>query len=303
MYKTRILLNTAILLIAANVCMADPPLPLHNIEGNSGVFITSTAYLANPPEKGQIFGKPSFSTSAVFGREKDLESFAVTENILGRYEIGYAYERFGLGDWPSDVKSAAGAKVDNHLGLHNLNLRTMVIQEGGFDCSWMPAITFGTHFKWNESTHKLNDDLGGLLDTLGSDHNRGVEFTSVASKTIKDLLPRPVILSAGLRNSDAIHTGLFGFAGERRTTFEGSIITFLTDRLAFAAEYRQKSDLMDQFSAGGKDLVKAENDWWTLCLAYVVNDNLTISGGYANLGNLANHRENNCWGLQLKYEF
>jgi hypothetical protein len=303
MYKTRILLNTAILLIAANVCMADPPLPLHNIEGNSGVFITSTAYLANPPEKGQIFGKPSFSTSAVFGREKDLESFAVTENILGRYEIGYAYERFGLGDWPSDVKSAAGAKVDNHLGLHNLNLRTMVIQEGGFDCSWMPAVTFGTHLKWNEGQTKLDDDLGGLLDTLGSDHSRGVEFTAVASKTIKDLLPRPVILSAGLRNSDAIHTGLFGFAGERRTTFEGSIIAFLTDRLAFAAEYRQKSDLMDQFSAGGKDLVKAENDWWTLCLAYVVNDNMTISGGYANLGNLANHRENNCWGLQLKYEF
>jgi len=303
MYKARILLSVAILLIAANLCMAEPPLPLHNIEGNSGVFITSTAYLANPPEKGQIFGKPSFSTSAVFGREKDLESFAVTENILGRFEIGYAYERFGLGDWPSDVKSAAGADVDHSLGLHNLNLRTMVIKEGDFDCSWMPAITFGSHLKWNDGQAKLNRDLGGLLDTLGSDHSRGVEFTAVASKTIKNLLPRPVILSAGLRNSDAIHTGLFGFAGERRTTFEGSIITFLTDRLAFAAEYRQKSDLMDQFSAGGKDLVKAENDWWTLCLAYVVNDNLTISGGYANLGNLANHRENNCWGLQLKYEF
>lgn len=303
MYKARILLSVAILLIAANLCMAEPPLPLHNIEGNSGVFITSTAYLANPPEKGQIFGKPSFSTSAVFGREKDLESFAVTENILGRFEIGYAYERFGLGDWPSDVKSAAGVNVDHSLGLHNLNLRTMVIKEGDFDCSWMPAITFGSHLKWNDGQAKLNRDLGGLLDTLGSDHSRGVEFTAVASKTIKNLLPRPVILSAGLRNSDAIHTGLFGFAGERRTTFEGSIITFLTDRLAFAAEYRQKSDLMDQFSAGGKDLVKAENDWWTLCLAYVVNDNLTISGGYANLGNLANHRENNCWGLQLKYEF
>ena len=303
MDKTRILLTTAILLIGANVCMADPPLPLHNIEGNSGVFITSTAYLANPPEKGQIFGKPSFSTSAVFGREKDLESFAVTENILGRYEIGYAYERFGLGDWPSDVKSAGGAEVDNHLGLHNLNLRTMVVQEGDFDCSWMPAITLGAHLKWNEGQTKLDEDLGGLLDTLGSDHSRGVEFTAVASKTITDVLPRPVILSAGLRDSDAIHTGLFGFAGERRTTFEGSIIAFLTDKLAFAAEYRQKSDLMDQLSAGGKDLVKAENDWWTLCLAYVVNDNLTLSGGYANLGNLANHRENNCWGLQVKYEF
>ncbi len=263
------------------------------------------AYLANPPEEGKVFGKPSFSTSAVLGREKDLQSFAVTENILGKYEIGYAYERFGLGDWPDDVKTAtAGAmSVSQHLGLHNLNVRAMVIQEGDFDYSWMPAVTVGTHLKWTDGQTKLDDDLGGLLDTLGSDHSHGVEFTAVASKTITDLLPRPVILSAGIRNGDAIHTGLFGFAGERRTTFEGSIIAFLTDKLAFAAEYRQKSDLMDEYETGGKHLVKAENDWWTLCLAYVVNDNMTISGGYANLGNLANHREDNCWGIQLKYEF
>ena len=110
-------------------------------------------------------------------------------------------------------------------------------------------------------------------------------------------------VSAGLRNGDAIHTGLFGFAGERETTAEGSIIAFLTDKLAFAAEYRQKSNVLDEFSTGGKHLVKAENDWWSLCLAYVVNNNMTISGGYANLGNLANHRESNAWGIQVKYEF
>ena len=180
----------------------------------------------------------------------------------------------------------------------------MVVEEGSFDCSWMPTITFGTHFKWNESTHKLNNDLGGLLDTLGGDHNYGTEFTAVASKTITNLLPRPVILSAGLRNSDAIHTGLFGFAGERRTTFEGSILAFLTDKLAFAAEYRQKSDLLNQYTGpDGTHLIKAENDWWALCLAYVVNNNMTISGGYANLGNLANHREDNVWAIKMKYEF
>ncbi len=299
--KSFIVLGT--ILALCGIAQADPPLPLHTIEGNSGVFITSTAYMANPPKNDKIFGKLSFSTSAVFGRSKDLQSFAVTQNLWGRLEFGYAYERFGLGDWPNDVKAGAGAITDNHLGLHNFNLRTMIIKEGDYDCSWMPAITFGTHFKWSEGHTKLDNDLGGLLDILGSDHNTGVEFTAVASKTITDLLPRPVIFSAGLRNSDAIHTGLFGFAGERRTTFEGSVIAFLTDKLAFAAEYRQKPDLMNQFSAGGKHLVKAENDWWSLCLAYVVNDNMTISGGYANLGNLANHKEDNVWGIQLKYEF
>lgn len=286
------------------IIKAGPPLPLHNIEGNSGVFLTSTAYLANPPEEGQTFGKPSFSTSAVFGGHKDLQSFAVTENVLGKFELGYAYERFGLGDWGDDVKTYANARIkDNHLGLHNFNLRAMVVEEGSLNCSWIPAITIGAHFKWSEGHTKLNKNLGGLLDTLGSDHNQGFEFTVVGSKTITDLSPRPIIISAGLRNGDAIHTGIYGFAGERETTFEGSIIAFLTDKLALAAEYRQKPDFMQEFSAGGKELVKAENDWWSLYLAYVINDNMTISGGYANLGSLANHKEDNTWGLQLKYEF
>ena len=301
--RVRNIIVLGIVVTLCTVVEAGPPLPLHSIEGVSGVHITSTAYLANPPEEGQTFGKPSMSISSIFGREKNLQSIAVTENIMGRFELGYAYQRFGLGDWPDNVKSATGLRVDQSIGLHIFNLRAMVIQEGDFDCEWMPAITLGTHFKWNDGQTKLDEDLGGLLDTLGSDHSSGVEFTAVASKTITDLLPRPVILSVGIRNSDAIHTGLYGFAGERQTTFEGSIIAFLTDRLAFAAEYRQKPDLMDQFSTGGKHLVKAENDWWTLCLAYVICDNMTISGGYADFGNLANHRENNVWGIQLKYEF
>ena len=94
-----------------------------------------------------------------------------------------------------------------------------------------------------------------------------------------------------------------GFAGERRTTFEGSVIYFLTDKLLLAGEYRQKPDLLDQYSMGGKHLIKAENDWWDICLAYVVNDHLTIAGGYADFGNVFNHREENVWAIQLKYEF
>ena len=292
-----------VMAVMSNVSLAGAPLPLHCIEGTSGVFITSTAYMANPAEPGEVFGKPSFSTSSVFGREKDLQSFAVTENLWGKIELGYAYERLGLGEWASDVKAGANLRVDNHVGMHNLNVRALVLDEGGLDCSWLPAVTIGGHFKWNESHTKLNNDLNGLLNTLGSDHNSGFEFTAVASKTITGLLARPIIVTGGVRNGDAIHTGLLGFAGERRTTFEGSVIVFLTERLAFAAEYRQKPDLMKQFSAGGKHLVKAENDWMSLYLAYIINDNMTISGGYAGLGNIANNREDAALGMQLKYEF
>ncbi len=283
---------------------AGPPLPTHNVEGNSGVFITSTAYLANPPEKDNVFGLPSVSgTFAAIG-EKDFESVVVTENIWGKVELGYAMERIGLGDWPADVRAATGIHVDNHVFLHNFNTRLMVIEEGGFDLAWMPAVTMGAHFKWNDGHNEINKQTGGLCDTLGVDHDSGTEFTAVATKTIADWLPHPLIVSAGLRNGDAIHTGLLGFAGERRTTFEGSVIYLLSDKLLLASEYRQKSNLCDQYTApGGERLIKAENDWWDVCLGYIINDHLTVAGGYANFGNVLNHREDNVWAVQFKYEF
>ena len=111
-------------------------------------------------------------------------------------------------------------------------------------------------------------------------------------------------MTAGLRNGDAIHTGLLGFAGERATTFEGSIMYFLTDKLIFATEYRQKPDFADECSAiNGTKLIKEENDWWDLCLAYIVNEQLTIAVGYADFGNILNHKEDSVFALQLKYEF
>ena len=283
--------------------IAGPPLPTHNVEGNSGVFITSTAYLANPPEEGAVFGRPSVSTSFAAIGQKDFESFAVTENIWGKIELGYALERIGLGDWPDDVKAATGYDVDNHALLHNFNTRLMVVEEGGFGRDLMPAITLGAHFKWHENLNDIDEQLAGTCDALGANHDFGTEFTAVATKTIADWLPRPLIVSAGLRNGDAIHTGLLGFAGERRTTFEGSIIYFLTDKLLLASEYRQKSDLLDECIVAGKHLIKEENDWWDICLGYVVDDHLTVAVGYAHFGNVLNHREDNVWAVQLKYEF
>jgi len=297
------LLSMLIVAASVNTVWSGPPLPLHTVEGNSGVFITSTAYLTNPPAEGEVLGLPSLSTSAAFIGEKDFQSYAVTENLFGNIEIGYAAERLGLGDWPDDVFSAAAVKVRDSVWLHNLNVRWNAIAEGSFDQSWLPAVTLGLHHKWNDGISSIDDDLGGLCGTLGADHTDGTEVTLVATKTITDLLKRPIIISAGLRNGDAIHTGFLGFAGERRTTFEGSVIVFLTDHLAFASEYRQKSDLVDQCTVGGDHLVRAENDWWDLCLAYVVNDHMTLSGGYAYFGNVLNHQEKSVWAAQIKYEF
>jgi hypothetical protein len=281
---------------------ADAPLPLQDVQGNSGILFTPTAYLANPPKEGDFFGLPSFAAAIGFMHDKDFQSYGVTWNLGGRLELGYAFNRLGLGDF-TDYIGAAGLHVDNHVKLHNFNVRYMVVQEGDFDTSWMPAITVGGHFKWFENYDQIEKQLNGTLDSLGADNDFGTDLTVFASKTITDVLPNPMILTVGLRNTDAIQMGLLGFSGERETVVEGSIVYFLTEKLALAAEYKQKPNGMHNLDLGGREVIRAENDWWDILLAYIVNDHFTVAGGYVNYGNVLNSNESCGWALQLKYEF
>jgi hypothetical protein len=298
-----VLVMSVVLVVLCTAAYAGPPLPTHQVEGNSGVFITPVAYLANPAEPNKVFGLPSVSGTYAHLEKKDFESFVVTENLWERIELGYALERVGLGDWPDLVRDTTGLRVQDQAFLHNFNARLMVIKEGSFGHAWMPAVTLGAHLKWQQDLDDINGQTGGTVAVLGGDHDTGVEFTAMATKMIKDVLPKPLIVSAGVRNGDAIQTGLLGFAGERQFTFEGSILYFLTDKLLIATEYRQKPDLMKPLTVGGRDLVKSESDWWDIALAYVVNDHITVAGGYANFGNILNNREDSVWAVQVKYEF
>ena len=103
---TNILVLLAVTIALSSMAYAGAPLPLHNIEGNSGVYLTTTAYLVNPPAEGEVLGLPSFSISTVFIDQKDLQAYCLTENILGRIEVGFGAQRLGLGDWSDDVFQA-----------------------------------------------------------------------------------------------------------------------------------------------------------------------------------------------------
>lgn len=294
---TGVTLMTLVLLGTA--ASGAPPLPTHQVEGNSGVFITPTAYFANPAEPNEVFGRPSVSGTYADIGQKDFESFVVTENLWGRVELGYAIERIGLGEWPGLVEDATSLRVQDDAYLHNFNARVLAIKEGAFNNTWVPAVSVGVHYKWNQDHDDINKQLNGTCEAIGSDHDSGVEFTLTATKMIAKLLPRPLIVSAGLRNGDAIHTGLLGFAGERRTTVEGSVICLLTEKFLIAGEYRQKPELCDEIPG----LVKSEDDWWDICLGYIVSNRITVAGGYANFGDILNDREDSVWAVQVKYEF
>jgi hypothetical protein len=182
--------------------------------------------------------------------------------------------------------------------LHNFNARVMLLNEGEFDQSWLPALTFGAHYKVSSNLNDINSDLRGTLTAIGIQDNQGYEFTLYASKMLK-FLPRPVLINAGVRNTDAAHIGFLGFTGDRQFLAEGNVLIFLTDRLLVGAEYRMQPNAYRQIPG----LIGPEDDWFSFVAAYVVNDRFTVAGGIFNFGTVLNHSDNGAIGLKLKYEF
>jgi len=276
------------------------PLPVHTVEGVGGGAITPTAYLVNPGPKGELFGLPSASITGVWlGHGQNLESVAITETILDHVELGYALERFGIGDTQNEIKTATGINVPDDVYVNNFNARLLVLDENSFNTDFLPAFTIGTQYKVNNGIQKINNDLGGALSGIGLEHADGWDFTLTASKTFANVFGRPLIVSAGARNSDAAWMGFLGFGGQRYWTFEGNVIYVPTDWLALGYEYRGKHDPYSQIHGlvGGEDAIQA------FSAIFMPSPHFNIALVYGIFGNVLNHEDNNSLAIQFKWEF
>jgi hypothetical protein len=277
-----------------------PPLPFHDIEGFGGGAITPMAYLVNPPLGTNTLGLPSAAVSYVNLGQKDLEAFTITENVIGRVELGFGADRLGLGDLPDDIQKATG--VDIHttdVWLYNFNARGLLIPENSFNSQWVPALTGGVHFKYNDGIANVNNRLGSALDSIGYRKDEAFDFTLTASKTFPNVFGRPLIVSAGGRESEGAQLGFLGFGESYRTTFEGNIAYLPTDWLLVAYEFRQKTDPYGQIPG----LIGRENDWHALDVSWIPNAHIDVTAGIGYFGVLANARADSAFWLQLKYEF
>jgi hypothetical protein len=279
---------------------SSPPLPLHGIEGYGGIASTYSAYLTNPAEEGDFFGLPSVGGGVIGTTEGRFMGFTTFSETLGnRLELGYGLNVLSLNELPDLVATGTGMNMDDDVVLlHNFNARLALLHEGDFKQSWIPAVTIGAHYKYNDTVNDIDKDLNGTLSSIGIEDNDGIDYTLYASKMFT-FLPRPLLVNVGVRNSDAAHIGLLGFTGEREFLFEGNAVLFVTDSLALGAEYRQKPNGYDSIDG----LIAAEDDWWSVVAAYVINDSLTVSGGYFNLGDVLDEKDTDAFAVKLKWEF
>ena len=276
-----------------------PPLPLHTIEGVGGIVLTPMAYLVNPGPPGTTVGKPAAAVHFAMIGSKDLEAATLTWTFFRRLELGYAANRLGLDDFPSDVQTATGVDIGtDDVFLHHFNARLNIIEENQWDQNWIPAVTFGAHYKYNEDINDIDGRLGGALTGLGLDDDDGLDFTGTASKTVT-FLSRPVIVSAGARASRAAQLRFVGFTDEYSLTFEGGAVMLVTDRLGVGAEYRQKPEALGEVPG----LLGDEDSWWDVHAAYIINDQATVSATIGDLGTVLNHTDETLLGIVFKYEF
>ena len=290
-----------------------PPLPFHTIEGVGGGGITPMAYLINPGSDCCPFGKPSAAITDINAGAKNLTALTVTETLFGRIELGYGADRLGLGTLPDDIRNTTGVDIaHSDVWLHNFNVRALLVKENDTPLGdiAMPAITAGIDFKVNDGIGSINQNLNNALhaDVLGSigyRHSNGTDFTLTASKTIpKTLFDRPLIVTGGLRLSEAADLGFLGFGDTYHATFEGSVCFLPFDKLLIGYEFRQNTNpFTGNIVVNGITLIGGEDNWQAIDAALIVNKNTDLIVGYGHLGNLANAEANGTWFFQFKYEF
>lgn len=150
---------------------------------------------------------------------------------------------------------------------------------------WLPQMAVGVVYK--------SADQPALLGALGAEDSDGVEAYVSATKLI---LSKSLLLAGTLRYTDANRNGLLGFGGQNEASInpEISLGYLISRRLLIGGEYRVKPD----------NLAFAEEDYWLdIFAAYAINENITATVAYADLGSIATFDEQRGLYLSLQLGF
>lgn len=139
----------------------------------------------------------------------------------------------------------------------------------------MPQISIGAQWKQHQN-FELPQAVGALDD-------HGVDWYVAASKVWLDAFAgRNLLLNATVRATKANQTGLLGFGNAHDNSYqlmsELSAAVLLTPNWAFGAEFKQKPNQL---------AFADEQHWRDVFSAWFINKNVSLVGGYVDLGSIA----------------
>jgi hypothetical protein len=229
------------------------------IEGNAGGGIVPWAVI-NGYASSNEWSATAF-TGRVAVNNFTLQSTGVGISLDNTWEFSYARQHFALktigGSLSQDIFS-----IKYHL-------------TGELLYSALPQISLGVQ-------HKRNRDFT-LPAAVGAQRATGTDVYLAASKLLfNQVAGRNVLLNGTLRATTANQTGLLGFGSASdkhyQFLFEGSAAIFVNYNLAFGIEFKQKPDNL---------AFAAEQHWRDVFVAWFINKNVSLTGAYVDLGNIA----------------
>jgi hypothetical protein len=185
-----------------------------NWDGQTGVFITPLAYTAASPAGN--FGRPIvayhfLNAGSVLG---NFHTLSATVGLAGRAEFGYTRNLQQQG-------STAGLSPLWASGFNVFHGKLYVIKENAGKTKWVPGISGGFVARTQDS------NVSGQLASPTRDYNNA-DFYVVATKTITQTAPVPVLLNLGYKATNAQVYGLAGNAPSYKGRLFGAVAFVFT---------------------------------------------------------------------------
>ena len=229
------------------------------IEGSAGGGIVPWAVINGYASSGQ------WSVTG-FGNQVGVDDFSLRTVGAGfsygnQLEVSLTKQTFALDTIGGDLKQTI-VGVKYHVA-------------GELLYTEMPQISVGAQWKKHQN-FELPQAVGALDD-------QGIDWYVAASKVWLDAFAgRNLLLNATVRATKANQTGLLGFGSAEDNSYqlmtELSATIMLTPHWAVGAEFRQKPNQL---------AFADEEHWRDVFTAWFINKNVSLVGGYVDLGSIA----------------
>lgn len=233
------------------------------VDGSSGGGLARWATIGGQQMAGGV-GLSAHGT-AIELPDFGWRSYGVLLGVSDRLEMSIARAEFDT----RDVGAVLGIGQGYTFKLDILGAKLRVAGDVVYGNTWLPQIALGIE-------HKHSRD-SALVRALGAAAASSTDYTLSATKL---LLAQSLLVNAAVRYTKANELGLLGFGAAGtgyKLQFEGSLGYQVSRRALIGAEYRSKPD----------NLGLGDDDWMDLFAAYALNEHVTLTAAFVDLGSIA----------------